>query len=102
MKDYISSGGANTFSLTFNDLTFDKNLKWVVWSGNFVKKIDWKVVFQKNGDSGAFFTINNEKLEIDETKTLNLINVYLSETFLKKISEAIDDKTLESQQINQA
>jgi hypothetical protein len=47
-------------------------------------------------------SIKNEKLEIDETKTLNLINVYGSETFLKKISDAIDDKTLESQQINQA
>jgi hypothetical protein len=57
MKDYVSSGGANTYSLTFNDLTFDKNLKRVVWSGNFAKKIDWKVVFQKNGDSGAFFII---------------------------------------------
>lgn len=98
MKTYISSGGASTFSLIFNDLTFDKNSKRVVWSGNFEDKIEWKVIYQKNGNSGVYFNITNEELELDESKTLNLINIYLSETFLNKISKAIDDKTLESQQ----
>ena len=99
MSDYISSGGASTFSLIFNDLTFDKSMKRVVWSGKYENKIDWEVVFQKNSDaSGAYFTIQNEKLTTEQSKTLNLINIYLSETFLNKISKAIDDKTLESQQ----
>lgn len=99
MKTYISSGGASTFSLIFNDLTFDKNAKRVVWSGEFENKIEWKVIFQKNGTSGVYFNVSNEELEVNETKTLNLINIYLSETFLNKISKAIDDKTLESQQV---
>jgi hypothetical protein len=101
MTSYISSGGANTFSLTFNDLTFDKSMKRVVWSGKYENKIEWKVIFQKNSEaSGAYFNIANEKLSGEQTKTLNLINIYLTETFLNKISKAIDDKTLESQQTN--
>jgi hypothetical protein len=99
MSNYISSGGANTFSLTFNDLTFDKNMKRVTWSGEYENKIEWQVLFQKNSEtSGAYFTVENEKLSSAQTKTLNLINIYLNETFLNKISKAIDDKTLESQQ----
>lgn len=100
MKDYISSGGAKTFSMVFNDFTYDKNLNRIVWSGNFEGKVDWKVVFQKGGEANVYFTINNEALDITLTKTLNLINIYLSETFLNKISTAIDDKTLESLQPN--
>ncbi len=99
MTSYISSGGASTFSLTFNDLTFDKGMKRVVWSGKYENKIEWEVVFQKNSEaSGAYFNIANEKLSGEQTKTLNLINIYLTETFLNKISKAIDDKTLEAQQ----
>lgn len=100
IKTYVSSGNAEKFSLIFDDLTFDKNSKRVVWSGKFGDggKMQWKVIYQKNGSSGVYLNITNEKAELDEIKTLNLICNYLYQTFLNKIDAAIDDKTLESEQ----
>lgn len=99
MEKYLKTGAVNNISLNIGELTFDKKLNRVVWSGNFNNKVYWEYVYQDGSSSnGTYFNTNNEQLSTDESKAQHLINNWYNEVFKEQIKKAIDDKTLESQQ----
>lgn len=73
--------------IDFDGLKYDSYSKEVNWGGN-ISGVRFMVIYSKN-DSGVYYTCQNKKLTIDDTKALHKLNLYFDTTWFTAIREAI-------------